>query len=308
MSQDPSHGFRDIGLSIVPFMDGDESPIPSNVLLRGPLLANRTYEQLGCAKSIINLRYEPDDVSHLRDPSLVCLYHYRMGNKSNVYDTQSQEVRTWLANVFRLFESPVDLPILIHCKHGRDRTGVAVAVLLMILGVPRNAIVEEFLLTDGAKVKDLQRTFAGIKELGGVDKYFEGMLDLEAIRGRLSWTHAKGMRRELFKEASLAIKRKEDPRSSCQMLLDACECGLKLKPEDAEMCAGLGWALVHLGRRSEAHQAFTMGLRLAACCDVKEPVVKMMLSEMQKLKIEPLTDALSTADKEEPERTMPDGP
>merc|ERR1712232_730551 len=159
MLQDASDIIRDLGLSIAPFLGSAEPPILSNVLLRGPLLGRRTYEQLGCPRTIINLRYEPDEVSLLRDPSLVRLCHCRMGNKSNVYDTQSSEVRTWLGNVFRLFETPVDLPILIHCKHGRDRTGVAVAVLLMILGVPREAIMEDFLLTDGAEVKDLQRTF-----------------------------------------------------------------------------------------------------------------------------------------------------
>merc|ERR1712032_839788 len=155
------NAIRDLGLSIVPFLDSDESPIIPNVLLRGPLLARRTYEQLGCPRTIINLRCEPDDVSHLLDPSLVRLCHYKMGNKSNVYDTRSREVRSWLANVFRLLESPVDLPILVHCRHGRDRTGVVVAVLLMILGVPRHAIMQEFLLTDGADASDLQRTFAG---------------------------------------------------------------------------------------------------------------------------------------------------
>merc|ERR1712187_721821 len=108
-----------------------------------------------------------------------------------------------MGDVFPLFENQVDLPILIHCKHGRDRTGVAVAVLLMILGVPRHAIMEEFLLTDGAQMADLQRTFAGIKDRGGIEKYFEGMLDLEAIRGHLSWTHVKGTLKQLFKEAAL---------------------------------------------------------------------------------------------------------
>jgi len=227
-----------------------------------------------------------------------------MGNKSNVYDTQSCEVRTWLSNVFRLLESPVDLPILIHCKHGRDRTGVAVAVLLMILGVTRNAIAEEFLLTDGARMTDLQRTFAGIKERGGIEKYFEGMLDLEAIRRHLSWTHVKAVRRQLFKEAALAIKREEDSSSFCTSLVEACECGLKLMPEDAEMCAGLGWALLRLGRRREAHEAFTRGLCLASRCDVKDAVVKMMKSEIGKLQDQVPTGAVSAADKQVPEQTM----
>lgn len=279
MVQDHSNAVRDVGLSIVPFLDNIDVPITSNALLRGPLIANRKYEQLGCPRTIINLRFEPDDVSHLRDPSLVRVFHYRMGNKSNVYDTQSPDVRTWPGNVFRLFENHVDLPVLVHCKHGRDRTGVVVAVLLMILGVPRDAIMQEFLLTDGSESHDLQRTFAGVKERGGVDKYFEGIVDLEAVRRQLSWTHIKSIRQQFFKDASLAIKRKEDPRFSYESLLEACELGLKLKPDDAGMYAGLGWALARLGRHNEAHQAFTQGLCLAASCNAKAEMVKMMQDE-----------------------------
>merc|ERR1712228_1149429 len=164
--------------------------------------------------------------------------------------------------------------------------------------------MEEFLLTDGADVKDLQRTFAGIKEVGGIEKYFEGMLDLEAIRGHLSWTHVKGMRRQLFKEAALAIRRKEDPMSSCQLLLEACERGLKLKSDDAELYAALGWALVRLDRHSEANQAFTEGLRLAACCNVKEPVVEMMMREMETLQSVAPIDTLCIADENDAERKI----
>lgn len=152
--------------------------------------------------------------------------------------------------------------------------------------------MEEFLLSDGAERQDLQRVFAGVKERGGVDKYFEGMIDLEAIRRQLSRTHLKSLRRSCFKEASLAIKRKADSCQSCQSLLEACECGLKLNSEDAEMYAGLGWALVRLGRHDEARQALSDGLRFAASWNAKAEIVKMMEDEMKALKIEATTDTV----------------
>lgn len=40
-----------------------------------------------------------------------------------------------------------DLPLVIHCTAGKDRTGFAVAVLLSLLGVAREDIVQEYLLT-----------------------------------------------------------------------------------------------------------------------------------------------------------------
>lgn len=41
-------------------------------------------------------------------------------------------------------------PVVVHCAAGKDRTGVAVAVLLNVLGVPRDAIMEDYLLTNDA--------------------------------------------------------------------------------------------------------------------------------------------------------------
>ncbi|MEJ7927539.1 tyrosine-protein phosphatase [Sphingobium sp. AN641] len=40
------------------------------------------------------------------------------------------------------------LPILINCAAGKDRTGVGAALILAVLGVPRETIVEDYLLTN----------------------------------------------------------------------------------------------------------------------------------------------------------------
>jgi len=40
------------------------------------------------------------------------------------------------------------LPILVHCTAGKDRTGVAMAVLLTTLGVPRQTVVDDYVLTE----------------------------------------------------------------------------------------------------------------------------------------------------------------
>lgn len=43
-----------------------------------------------------------------------------------------------------------ELPILVHCQAGKDRTGLAVALLLEVLGVPQETIVADYLLTNTA--------------------------------------------------------------------------------------------------------------------------------------------------------------
>jgi protein-tyrosine phosphatase len=41
-------------------------------------------------------------------------------------------------------------PLIVHCAAGKDRTGVAIAVLLRVLGVATDTIVEDYVLTNTA--------------------------------------------------------------------------------------------------------------------------------------------------------------
>ena len=43
---------------------------------------------------------------------------------------------------------PGTLPALIHCTYGKDRTGVAVAIVLRSVGVPRDTVMEDYLLSN----------------------------------------------------------------------------------------------------------------------------------------------------------------
>lgn len=55
-----------------------------------------------------------------------------------------------LGEVLRLFAEPANLPIVIHCATGKDRTGVAVALLLSLLGVPEPTVLDEYSLSNMA--------------------------------------------------------------------------------------------------------------------------------------------------------------
>lgn len=58
------------------------------------------------------------------------------------------------------------LPILVHCTQGKDRTGLIVALILMILGVPLEAVSHDYLLTQQALVADRETRIAEIEEIG----------------------------------------------------------------------------------------------------------------------------------------------
>jgi protein-tyrosine phosphatase len=52
------------------------------------------------------------------------------------------------AGVLQALAAPDAVPALIHCNGGKDRTGFAVMLVLLILGVPRATIVADYLLTN----------------------------------------------------------------------------------------------------------------------------------------------------------------
>ncbi|KAK8017654.1 tyrosine serine phosphatase [Apiospora rasikravindrae] len=58
------------------------------------------------------------------------------------------------------------LPILVHCTQGKDRTGLIVALVLMVLGVPLEAVSHDYLLTQKALEADRETRIAEIEEIG----------------------------------------------------------------------------------------------------------------------------------------------
>ena len=63
--------------------------------------------------------------------------------------------------------TPDALPALIHCTSGKDRTGFAAAVILMALDIPRETIVEDYLLSDRYR-RDLSHLFSDAADPGVV--------------------------------------------------------------------------------------------------------------------------------------------
>merc|ERR1712146_77214 len=113
--------------------------------------------------------------------------------------------------------------------------------LLMILGTPKPAIVEDFMRTKKANQADLLRAMHGlVHEKGGIKTYFEG-LDLDAIRAHLSWTGGQALISQLFNQAKL-----DGAVSTCTSLLRTCQHWLTIKPDDARICLATASALARL--------------------------------------------------------------
>ena len=61
------------------------------------------------------------------------------------------------AEMFERLTRTDQLPALVHCTAGKDRTGFAAAVLLRTLGVPEETVYEDFLLTNHYTAAQIER-------------------------------------------------------------------------------------------------------------------------------------------------------
>ncbi|KAH8198868.1 hypothetical protein TruAng_006976 [Truncatella angustata] len=76
-----------------------------------------------------------------------------------------------IAEALRAFLQPQSLPLLVHCTQGKDRTGLTVALCLLIMHVPLDAITHDYLLTQTALTREappqeMEARLAEIAEIG----------------------------------------------------------------------------------------------------------------------------------------------
>ena len=64
-----------------------------------------------------------------------------------------------------------DTPLVFHCSAGKDRTGIASALILGTLGVPREQIFADYILTNSAMDLEAEHFTRGTGQIGIGDEY-----------------------------------------------------------------------------------------------------------------------------------------
>lgn len=150
--------FRDVGEQL-------ETLCPSGIkVIRNKLFRGGEFDvcflvgQLECVghpKTILNLRAQPDKENSFGN-SKINFVHFPTKNGPREYDTSDRKIKSWIRDVITFICSlkEEEYPLYIHCRSGKDRTGIIVGVLLLILGFPFDIAVKEYLLSKEGKVSE----------------------------------------------------------------------------------------------------------------------------------------------------------
>ena len=168
--------YRDVGDSLA--LVADAEIFPARRLFRGGKIDFVTdIAAIETPATILNLRRGADP------QNLPTAYaHFPASNDLEKYETKVRGVRQWLNDVVGFFAAPsTQFPVLVHCTSGKDRTGVVVAALLLIVGIKRDWIIAEYLLSDGDVSQEwIELAIDGMED---VDRYFN-RVDLDAVRNQ----------------------------------------------------------------------------------------------------------------------------
>lgn len=175
------HNFRDFG----GYTTQDGTKLPKGLLYRSGDLSKASDEDLECIanlgiKTICDLRSvqeresQPDRVPAAKPVTFFHIpmrpivdYHARSLRRllslmfgqerrtdyiAESYKAYREYATSYLPQLKALFQHmscPENLPVLIHCSAGKDRTGVVSSLIQLVLGVSFNTVMEDYLKTNG---------------------------------------------------------------------------------------------------------------------------------------------------------------
>lgn len=82
-------------------------------------------------------------------------------------DTCTDEVR----QVFELLAREENYPVLLHCTQGKDRTGLVVQLVLMLLGVEQSAIKDDYMRSQEELQPEREERLKEIRTIGLTDGF-----------------------------------------------------------------------------------------------------------------------------------------
>jgi protein-tyrosine phosphatase len=158
---------------------------------------SKTYCDLGIRR-VIDFRYRMacsplfngDAFSVFRCSSVTLLPVHAVSSKSaHPYVENARQNSESYRHAFELIASSDNLPVLFHCLAGKDRTGIMAALLLTLLGVNRETVLEDFMLSNHVE-RPVNRAYMSelfdeVDRSGGIEVYLEAISVSRATQERI---------------------------------------------------------------------------------------------------------------------------
>lgn len=125
-------------------------PIRTVVDFRSQMEIDMAAEKMPSADAkYCQLSIEPGNLSDLRDFANLTSdgVEEKMEQINEYFVTQDDAIARW-AEFFRLLQDDRNEPLVFHCSAGKDRTGMAAALVLFALGVDQSVIMDDYLLSN----------------------------------------------------------------------------------------------------------------------------------------------------------------
>lgn len=153
-SPDPEvHGARNIHLPVIEFEDYIQQ-------LGDPQLAKRYMSQQMGRDEMIEVAYQHGLIGPELYPSFL------LGKRG---------IKAY-RSFFEILLNPVEGAVLWHCTDGKDRTGLASALLLVALGASKETIFEDYLMTNAYNAKVIEPIRSHLKELETAPEKIDAMV------------------------------------------------------------------------------------------------------------------------------------
>lgn len=86
----------------------------------------------------------------------------------------SSSARTTLLinpQALRAYSKPSNYPIMVHCTQGKDRTGLIITIILLLLDVPVKAVTHDYRLSESELLPEKESRMQEIRSIG-LDEHF----------------------------------------------------------------------------------------------------------------------------------------
>ena len=146
MPETVPQNFRDVGESVNVY--AAQKLLREGEIFRGGEFNQPVFLSDFGIKTVVSLRRTPDPII-----SGVTTLNVAPNEKMNNYVFDSSLFKSWVTNFFHQM-TLIEYPVYVHCTAGKDRTGVAIALLLKLLNFADVHIINDYRKSDGKMYVD----------------------------------------------------------------------------------------------------------------------------------------------------------